>query len=162
VYGSRAAEDIVAVLDREGDRPLEIPPVSAPSRLDGHARIDVGDVRESLRALLWRRMGITRDAEGLAEATGRVDRWSRYILPLEFEDPAGWTLQNMLLVARLMIAAAAARRESRGVHFRRDFPAPDPSFIRHIGLRDGDESADPRSGQAALSAPVIQPPIQAG
>ena len=32
-----------------------------------------------LRALLWRRMGITRDAAGLAEAADRVDRWSRYI-----------------------------------------------------------------------------------
>ena len=133
VYGSRAAEDIVEQLDREGPRPLEVPPISAPGRQDGHARIDVADVRESLRSLLWRRMGITRNAEGLAEAAERVDRWSRYILPLEFTDPAGWTLQNMLLAARLMIAAATERRESRGVHYRRDFPAPDPAFQdRHI------------------------------
>src|SRR5881275_2466838 len=66
VYGARAAEDIVAELDRDGPRPLEVPPISAPDRRDGHARIDVGDVCESLRALLWRRMGITRDAAGLA------------------------------------------------------------------------------------------------
>ncbi len=133
VYGSRAAEDIVEQLDREGPRPLEVPPISAPGRRDGHARIDVADVRESLRSLLWRRMGITRNAEGLAEAADRVDRWSRYILPLEFTDPAGWTLQNMLLAARLMIAAATERRESRGVHYRRDFPSPDPVFEnRHI------------------------------
>jgi L-aspartate oxidase len=132
VFGSRAAEDIVAGLDREGPRPLEVPPVSAPGRGDGHARIDISDVRESLRALLWRRMGITRDAAGLAEAADRVDRWSRYILPLEFDGPEGWTLQNMLLVARLMIAAASARRESRGVHYRRDFPKPDPGLNRHL------------------------------
>ena len=132
VYGARAAEDIVAGLRREGERPLEVPPTSLASHQQGHARIDVGDVRESLRALLWRRMGITRDVAGLAEAAARVDHWSRYILPQEFDDPAGWTLQNMLVVARLMIAAAAERRESRGVHYRRDFPRPDPALKHHI------------------------------
>jgi L-aspartate oxidase len=145
VYGSRAAEDIVAELDREGQRPLEVPPISAPSRGAGHARIDIADVRESLRALLWRRMGITRDAAGLAEAADRVDRWSRYILPLEFDDPDGWALQNMLLVARLMIAAAAERHESRGVHYRRDFPQPDPAFQHHIATPVG-QGAPEREG----------------
>ena len=41
----------------------------------------------------------------------------------------------MLTVARLMIAAATTREESRGVHTRRDFPDPDPSWARHIPLR---------------------------
>jgi L-aspartate oxidase len=135
VYGARAAEDIVATLNAEGPRPLEVPPVAAATIPDGRDRIDVSDVRESLRALLWRRLGITRDAGGLAEAADRVDHWSRYILPIEFEDPTGWTLQNMLIVARLMIAAAAARRESRGVHFRRDYAQPDPARNHHIALQ---------------------------
>jgi L-aspartate oxidase len=134
VFGARAAEDIVAGLDAEGPRPLEVPPVSAARVQDGHARIDVRDLRESLRALLWRRLGITRDAEGLREAANRVDHWSRYILPLEFDDVSGWTMQNMLIVARLMIAAAIARQESRGVHYRRDFPHPDPAMNHHISL----------------------------
>jgi L-aspartate oxidase len=150
VYGSRAAEDIIAELDREGQRPLEVPPVSAPRRGDGHARIDIGDVRESLRALLWRRMGITRDGDGLAEAAGRVDHWSRYILPLQFDDPAGWTLQNMLLVARLMIAAATARHESRGVHYRRDYPRPDPALNHHIELRRSDAPPGPLPGASPV------------
>jgi L-aspartate oxidase len=132
VYGARAAEHIVAGLDEEGPRPLEVPPLDGTTSRDGRARIDVGDVRESLRALLWRRMGITRDAAGLGEAADRVDQWSRYILPIEFDDVTGWTLQNMLIVARLMIAAATARRESRGVHFRRDFPQSDPAINHHI------------------------------
>ncbi len=48
VYGARAAEDIVAELDEDGPRPLEVPPLAATTSRDGHARIDVGDVRESL------------------------------------------------------------------------------------------------------------------
>ena len=55
--------------------------------------------------------------------------------PWVFPDPAGWTMQNMLVVARLMIAAASAREESRGVHTRRDFPEADPAWARHIAVR---------------------------
>ena len=103
-----------------------------PPVRDDQARIDLGDLRESLRALLWRHVGITRDEAGLREAAERVDHWGRYILPLEFDDTPGWTMQNMLIVARLMIAAASEREESRGVHFRRDHPEPDPTMNHHI------------------------------
>jgi L-aspartate oxidase len=83
---------------------------------------------------MWRSVGITRDAQGLAEAADQVERWCRYVLGQVFDDPAGWTLQNMLTVARLMIAAAAERRESRGVHTRSDFPKTDPAWAHHITL----------------------------
>ena len=42
---------------------------------------------------MWRRLGITRDAAGLAEAAA-VDHWCRYILPQAFDDPGGWAMQN--------------------------------------------------------------------
>jgi L-aspartate oxidase len=134
VYGTLAAQDIVAMLDRCGPERLEVPPVSAPAVADNQTRIDLDDVTKSLRALMWRHVGITRDAAGLKEAAEQVDRWSRYILPMEFPDPSGWTMQNMLSVARLTIAAASKRHESRGVHFRRDFPQPDPVMSHHITM----------------------------
>ncbi len=43
-------------------------------------------------------------------------------------------MQNMLLVARLMIISASLRRESRGVHYRRDFPETDPAMNEHLSL----------------------------
>jgi len=132
VYGARVAGDILVELDAAGPQSLEVPPVSVPPVQEGQARIDLGDLRESLRALLWRRVGITRDGAGLSEAAEHVDHWGRYILPLEFDDTPGWTMQNMLIVARLMIAAALERKESRGVHFRRDHVEPDPTMDHHI------------------------------
>jgi L-aspartate oxidase len=134
VFGARAAEDIAGQLEPSGVRSLEVPPVSAPSVKDRHARIDLDDLRKSLRALMWRRMGITRDAHGLQEAAERIDHWRRYVIPLEFDDTPGWIMQNMLLVARLMIASAAARAESRGVHFRSDFPQADAALASHIAI----------------------------
>jgi L-aspartate oxidase len=134
VYGTRVAEDIVAKLEAAGPQSLEVPPVRVSPVKDGHAGIDLVDLRESLRALLWRRVGITRDQAGLDEAAERVEHWGRYILPLEFDDTPGWSMQNMLIVARLMIAAASDRKESRGVHFRRDFPQPGPMMDHHISF----------------------------
>ena len=108
------------VIDADGQphRFIE-PPASVPKALD------IGRV-------LRLQGRITRDASGLAEAADQVDFWCRYALSQTFLDPAGWTLQNMLTLARLMIAAAREREESRGTHTRRDFPQTDPSWARHI------------------------------
>jgi L-aspartate oxidase len=137
VYGARVVEDVSAELEHLGPWHLEVPPISAPvsSAREARTRIDLDDLRKSLRALMWRRLGITRDAEGLAEAATQVDHWCRYVLPQVFDDQAGWAIQNMLVTARLMIAAATERRESRGVHARSDFPDPDPSLNHHITMR---------------------------
>jgi L-aspartate oxidase len=83
---------------------------------------------------MWRSVGITREAAGLTEAAEQVDYWCRYVLAQTFDHPDGWTLQNMLTVARLMIAAALERQESRGVHTRTDFPGTLPAWAHHISV----------------------------
>jgi L-aspartate oxidase len=84
--------------------------------------IDVADIRNSLQSLMFRQVGIERDAEGLDAAAQQVDFWSQYVQAMEFDHPAGWELQNMLTVAGVMILAAKERTESRGTHYRCDFP----------------------------------------
>ena len=99
---------------------------------------------------MWRRMGITRDAAGLAEAAGRVDHWCRYILPLEFDDPRGWTMQNMLIVARLMIAAATRADASRAASTSPRLPrSPTPAWTHHISMRCPPQQALPSTAPAA-------------
>jgi L-aspartate oxidase len=154
VHGARAAEDIVRMLDAVGPHRLEVPGVAPVDVRDGGEPLDLADIRDSLRALMWRSVGITRDARGLAEAAEQVDFWCRYVLGHLFHDPAGWVLQNMLTVARLMIAAASAREESRGVHTRSDFPDPVPAWCRHVTLRSPTvELEGPAPADRALSAP---------
>ena len=74
---------------------------------------------------MWRAAGVRREGQVLSEAAETIDGWCHYVLPRQFTDPAGWELQNMLTVARVMISAALRREESRGVHLRSDFPEQD-------------------------------------
>jgi L-aspartate oxidase len=102
-----------------------------PAAADGF--LDVADITNSLRSLMVRRMGVVRDRAGLQEAERAVAFWCRYVLANEFDSAAGWELQNMLTIARLMIWAALQREESRGVHYRADFPNRDDAhWARHL------------------------------
>ena len=151
VYGARAAQDIVRELRSSGPHRLEVPPIPAVNVSKGREPLDLGDIRDSLRALMWRSVGITRAARGLSEAADQVGFWCRYALNEVFNDPAGWTTQNMLTVARLMIAGATAREESRGVHTRSDFPATDPTWARHIRTRRSIQSDEPMHNAIAAT-----------
>jgi len=85
----------------------------------------------------------------LEEALATVDQWRRYVLVRQFEDAAGWELQNMLAVSRIMIDAALAREESRGVHLRTDFPKMDDAkWNRHLWFVRDDALGVERSGIA--------------
>lgn len=98
--------------------------------------LDLSDIRNSLKSLMWRAVGVRRNRAGLSDALETVDAWCRYVLERQFNDTAGWELQNMLLVARIMIRAALEREESRGVHLRTDFPAPnDDRWRGHLSYR---------------------------
>jgi L-aspartate oxidase len=95
-------------------------------------QLNLVDLRNALGAEMWRDVGIRRNSAGLESAERQVEFWNRYVAAREFADPSGWELQNMLLVARLMIAAALTRKESRGTHFRFDFPQSDAAQAAHI------------------------------
>ena len=111
-----------------------------PRSTPGRQLLDVGDIRNALKALMWRSMGVRRDADGLREAQENIEQWCRYVLAQQFSRPAGWELQNMLSVARFMIHAALLREETRGCHVRTDFPnRDDEHWNRHITFRRGQE-----------------------
>jgi L-aspartate oxidase len=98
-------------------------------------RLDAEDVRNSLRAVMWRNVGITRANQPLTEVQEIIRFWQRYVMDKIFDSPDGWECQNMLTVSLLIAQSAQQRRESRGVHYRRDFPdTDDKNFKKHIEL----------------------------
>jgi len=133
VYGRMAGRRIVEELAgaSRGD--------AAPERVRSdvsrstRGELNLGDVRNSLRSLMWRNVGIVRDAEDLAEADALIEFWQSYVLDKIFDQPAGWELQNMLALGRLMAHAALIRTETRGVHYRSDYPERSDEYWRkHI------------------------------
>jgi L-aspartate oxidase len=111
-------------------------PISSPQQPARREEYNLADLRNSLASLMWRHAGIERDAAGLAQAAETLDFWRGFALDTQFDGPQGWQFQNMLTVASLMVEAAAAREESRGVHLRRDFPnTDDANWRRHIAVR---------------------------
>jgi len=138
VYGARAGQavsDELLAAPEEGA--FRVPPLANAKAGDTNGSLDLGDIRNSLRSLMWRHVGVERSGAALAEALDTVEGWCRYVLPQQFADPQGWQLQNMLEVARLMIRAAITRCETRGVHVRGDFPAPCEAWRCHIGWLRG-------------------------
>jgi L-aspartate oxidase len=95
--------------------------------------IDLPDLRNSLRSLMWKLVAIRRTGERLNEARDALAFWGRYLLDKSFDKPAGWEVQNMLTVAWLITKAALDRTESRGVHYREDYPQIDNEhWQKHI------------------------------
>lgn len=138
VYGARAgaaaSADVLAMNDRDD---LHVPLLSNPRQSEAHEPLDLEDIRNSLKSMMWRKVGVDRSGRSLAEALAAVEGWCRYVLPRQFSDPRGWQLQNMLEVGRLMIRGAIVRTETRGVHTRHDFPEADRRWQRHIAWRRG-------------------------
>jgi L-aspartate oxidase len=111
--------------------------------------LDLADIRNSLKSLMWRNCGVRRTGEMLAEALETVDGWRRYVLARQFDDLEGWELQNMLTLARVMIEAALLREESRGVHLRTDYPQLDNArWNKHLWFQRGEADAIERWGAA--------------
>ncbi len=104
--------------------------------------IDAADVRSTLQSLMWRTAGVRREKAELEASREMLESWCRYVLPQQFQEIAGWELQNMIVVSRLIMEAALIREESRGAHLRSDFPDLDEErWRRHISFRHQPDGA---------------------
>ncbi len=83
--------------------------------------------REALQQLMWSAAGIVRDAESLRAAQTKLRRWRVTGTDIRSRETA-----NLLELGQALIAAALAREESRGAHFRSDFPDPRESERQHL------------------------------
>ncbi len=86
-----------------------------------------------LRDLLWEKAGIIRSGKGLEGAAQKLAAWQKGLEPgLTRPQREKW---NLVLVGRLLVEAALIREESRGAHYRSDFPHPSPIWQKHIIFR---------------------------
>jgi len=132
VFGARAAE----VMRDEAPLPQLASPQAPQS---SGAQDHFAALRQRIEHVMWEKAGLLRDAEGLRAAQAELAAIGRSI-PVTL-DRGGIELRNLHTCGHLIVASALAREESRGAHFRNDFPRrDDPRFQKHSVLR-GDSIA---------------------
>ncbi|TCT09272.1 L-aspartate oxidase [Tepidamorphus gemmatus] len=119
VFAHRIAEDVRTVFPS----PMPMP---APAILSQAAQPDLfGEAAAvaRLRQTMSQLVGVVRDGAGLAAALAEI-------ADLERSGGPSHGFRNMITAARLVAYAALVRQESRGAHFRSDFPDTDPALAR--------------------------------
>jgi L-aspartate oxidase len=84
----------------------------------------------NLQQLLWDKVGVIRNQKSLDEAADILAFWQKS-LPSPV-DRSSYEISNLVLTGRLVTETALLRKESRGAHFRSDFPQSSPQWHRHI------------------------------
>jgi L-aspartate oxidase len=131
VYGSRVAGDIANTPSRNRSAITAGQPVRRPNVRRPSAHTTPAQALSDLRNLMYSNVGLVRNESGLREALARIGE-----LESAIGSEAG-ELRNLLVVAELITQAALARRESRGSHYRSDYPQSDEAFAKRSFTRLG-------------------------
>ncbi|MBE0626340.1 MAG: FAD-binding protein [Burkholderiales bacterium] len=136
VYGGVAGEEMAAWVRAQGALHEadceEIAAVVAACRAPlARPAGDLEGVRQALYELMWDDVGIVRDARGLARARGALSALQARLEAIgvdatDLRYNLAWhdwmNLNNLILVSRAVCEAALVRENSRGAHYREDFP----------------------------------------
>jgi len=135
VYGTRVATNIQNTAQNTGRSTAAslntyIETDTQPATMNAQLlpESDAAQAIDDLRAVMYANVGLIRNARGLQEALARIGELERIG---EIERTRGNDeLRNLLIVGRLIAEAALARRESRGSHYRSDYPKTDEAFAK--------------------------------
>jgi L-aspartate oxidase len=125
VFAQSCAEAILKELPVAPGQPKSLPPWDESRVTDADENVVVSHNWDELRRAMWGYVGIVRTTKRLQRAQHRVDMLKEEIR--EYYSNFKVTndlieLRNLVLVAELIIKSAMARKESRGLHFTRDYP----------------------------------------
>ena len=144
VFGLRLADGLAGKISEQtipsSRRAITIPVYDDPSQEQALLRIELDcesmfGMRRELRQIMWQHVSLRRDQQGLLEARHQLHSLRDFMLARgtsrqnqEKIEPAWLETVSMLKVAELVIASALQRRESRGSHWRLDYPALDDTL----------------------------------
>ncbi len=135
VFGAVAGDAMAAWVRNQGHREPDRAAIDAAVAacelpFKNKKSMNIETVREALYELMWEKVGIIRDAAGLQSAQGELAALDAELDAASVTPHRAFTLtwhdwlnlKSLLAVSRAIAAAAIARRDSRGAHFRSDFP----------------------------------------
>ncbi|WP_341926987.1 L-aspartate oxidase [Nocardioides psychrotolerans] len=111
--------------------PAELRPWAEPAVDQRPEGLVSGDVRAELQEVMTSRVGVLRSASGLTDATALLDKLAG--TPADLVDLQSWETTNLLTIGAALAAAATLREETRGSHWREDFPErDDATWAGHV------------------------------
>jgi L-aspartate oxidase len=130
VFARRIATDITRDLPPQRD-PVPLRSVAPPIEAGADATTPdgVATQRQELQRAMTRGAGVLRSGQTLAETARTLRRLGAGPIPTRTE---GWEFANLLTVASALVAAASARTETRGCHWREDHPEASPQWRGHL------------------------------
>lgn len=141
VFGLRAADAIARDTAASDDESL---PAVDPNAWDGRSISmsddTLADLRRRFQQIMSADVAVVRSAESLAHAAEEIQKLADEVATLLPDSVASIEVRNMITLGREVVASAAFREESRGGHFRSDFPQRDPALdgMHTRVVRDGD------------------------
>ncbi len=135
VYADEAVQRVAGRLDQ---CPVELPEWDAGHAVDADELVVVHHTWQEIRRFLWNYVGIVRTTRRLKRARHRVELVQEEIRNYYWDFRLTGDLvelRNLATVADLVVTCALQRRESRGLHFNRDFAEADDRWIRDTFVR---------------------------
>ena len=142
--GKFVADQIVSLLDDSCPDRAEPGPVEAIERFEGYLKTsgseNSGVIKSSMRKTMTEHLSVFRTEQGILKALAELDELdlrkrniaiSNKARPMNPELVLRWELDNLLCIARTIAQAALRRKESRGAHYRDDYPERRDAFNHH-------------------------------
>lgn len=156
VFGHRAATAAVNFISK--GHPDFDPKALLPCEAEFGRDVNFAHMRSNMQRLMRESVGIARTSHGLEAACSQFEHWlemMKHVPP----DVMAWETLNMLLLCRLIVESALRRTESRGAHYREDYPMRDDKTwmvrIMHKQCLVGDWVKVP--GEVGLAKVVKRP-----
>jgi succinate dehydrogenase/fumarate reductase flavoprotein subunit len=134
IAGRAAAENAKQTKLTETDY-SEIMSKAKKAHLSKSSSENVQKMKKHLQEIMWRHAGIVRSAEGLHTALRHIEAMKKKVYKMQASanrDPDFWNLNNMIIAAEAVARSALLRKESRGAHFRKDYPVQDDRMLFNI------------------------------
>lgn len=142
-FGRLAGVEAARVASKREFQPIDYAYVEKEMRrieqiIEGESRFNINSMRKNLGAELFRDAGVFRSEESLTDALEYIHYLMQKSYGLHCVDkdrhnnvelPSILEFQNAQFIAEAMVLSALQRKESRGVHFREDFPVPDNTYF---------------------------------